>query len=172
MATEAGSTHPIRMHSCYWKCFLFKSVFPILNVDFIPIRNLSLFIVLKFTLLSLQAGIAAVQLALGHGCIVLGTAGTQEGMDLVKSQGAHGVFNHREQGYVDKIQVIWRIYYFATSWEIYRNALVKVNLMFKHSQDFVGGKGVNMIVEMRTDTNMDNDVKLLAKFGRIMVCKL
>ena len=44
--------------------------------------------------------------------------------------------------------------------------------MFKHLQDFVGGQGVNMIVEMRADTNMDNDVKLLAKFGRIMVCKL
>ena len=61
----------------------------------------------------------------------------------------------------------WNVFlYFAT------NALVKVNLMFKHLQDFVGGKGVNMIVEMRADTNMDNDVKLLAKFGRIMVCKL
>ena len=42
---------------------------------------------------------------MGHGCRVLGTAGTQEGMDLVKSQGAHAVFNHREPGYVDKIQV-------------------------------------------------------------------
>ena len=26
-----------------------------------------------------------------------------------------------------------------------------------------------MIVEMRADTNMDNDVKMLARFGRIMV---
>ena len=50
-------------------------------------------------------GISAVQLALGHGCTVLGTAGTQDGMDLVKSQGTHAVFNHREPGYVDKIQV-------------------------------------------------------------------
>ena len=66
---------------------------------------------LKFALLSLQAGIATVQLALGHGCTVLGTAGTQEGMDLVKSQGAHAVFNHREPGYVDKIQVILRIFF-------------------------------------------------------------
>ena len=49
---------------------------------------------------------------------------------------------------------------------------MNANLMFKHSQDFVGGKGVNMIVEMRADTNMDNDVKLLAKFGRIMVSRL
>ena len=54
----------------------------------------------------------------------------------------------------------------------YRNALVNINLMFKHLQDFVGGKGVNMIVEMRADSNMGNDVKLLAKFGRVMVCKL
>ena len=55
--------------------------------------------------LNFQVGISAVQLALGHGCTVLGTAGTQDGVDLVKSQGAHGVFNHREAEYVDKIQV-------------------------------------------------------------------
>ena len=36
-------------------------------------------------------------------------------------------------------------------------------------QEFVGGKGVNMIIELVADVNMDTDVKLLAKFGRIMV---
>ena len=30
-------------------------------------------------------------------------------------------------------------------------------------------KGVDMIIELVGDVNMDKDVKLLAKFGRIMV---
>ena len=34
-----------------------------------------------------------------------GTAGTSEGVDLVKSVGADAVFNHREDGYLQNIQV-------------------------------------------------------------------
>ncbi len=49
---------------------------------------------------------AAVQLAVDHGCIVIGTAGTQHGLDLVKAQGAHAVFNHHDEGYPEKIKVI------------------------------------------------------------------
>lgn len=55
--------------------------------------------------LAVQVGLAAVQLAVGHGCRVLGTAGSQQGLDLVRAQGAHAVFNHREAGYIDKIKV-------------------------------------------------------------------
>ena len=36
---------------------------------------------------------------------VVGTAGTQEGMDLVKSQGADEVVNHRQVGYTEGIMV-------------------------------------------------------------------
>ena len=36
-------------------------------------------------------------------------------------------------------------------------------------QESVNNKGVNMIIELVGDVNMDKDVKLLAKFGRIMV---
>ena len=36
-------------------------------------------------------------------------------------------------------------------------------------QEFVNNKGVDMIIESVGDVNMDKDVKLLAKFGRIMV---
>ncbi len=50
-------------------------------------------------------GLAAVQLAVGHGCIVVGTAGTQQGLALVKAQGAHAVYNHHDEGYSDKIKV-------------------------------------------------------------------
>ncbi|KAH9495768.1 hypothetical protein Btru_013273, partial [Bulinus truncatus] len=48
-------------------------------------------------------GLAAVQLAKAHGLRVVGTAGTQEGIDLVKKNGADFVFNHREEGYFEKI---------------------------------------------------------------------
>ncbi|KAH9495758.1 hypothetical protein Btru_013249 [Bulinus truncatus] len=48
-------------------------------------------------------GLAAVQLAKAHGLRVVGTAGTQEGVDLVKRNGADFVFNHREEGYFEKI---------------------------------------------------------------------
>ena len=58
-------------------------------------------------MLYIQVGLAAVQLAVGHGCIVVGTAGTQQGLDLVKAQGAHAVYNHREEGYSDKIKVFF-----------------------------------------------------------------
>ena len=37
---------------------------------------------------------------------VLGTAGTQKGIELVLNCGATAAFNHREEGYTDKILVI------------------------------------------------------------------
>ncbi|RUS82276.1 hypothetical protein EGW08_009954 [Elysia chlorotica] len=49
-------------------------------------------------------GIAAIQFAKAMGLHVIGTAGTKEGMALVKNTGADLVFNHREDGYVKAIQ--------------------------------------------------------------------
>ena len=51
-------------------------------------------------------GIAAVQLSKALGLTVYGTAGTQEGLDLVKSLGADAVFNHRKDGYLTEIMVV------------------------------------------------------------------
>ncbi len=53
----------------------------------------------------LQVGIASVQFAKAYGMTVFGTAGTTEGLDLVRSNGAQYVFNHKTQGYMDKIMV-------------------------------------------------------------------
>ena len=53
----------------------------------------------------MQAGIACVQIAKARGLKVYGTAGTQEGLDLVLNNGAAAAFNHREEGYMDKILV-------------------------------------------------------------------
>jgi NADPH:quinone reductase len=47
-------------------------------------------------------GLAAIQLAVRAGARVVGSAGTKEGMDAVRDAGAHGVVNHREDGYLEK----------------------------------------------------------------------
>ncbi|GLD61816.1 quinone oxidoreductase [Lates japonicus] len=52
-------------------------------------------------------GMAACQLSRALGLRVLGTAGTPEGMKLVLNNGAHMAFNHREEGYTDKIMGGW-----------------------------------------------------------------
>uniref|UniRef100_A0A667J5D1 Enoyl reductase (ER) domain-containing protein n=1 Tax=Lynx canadensis TaxID=61383 RepID=A0A667J5D1_LYNCA len=49
-------------------------------------------------------GLAVCQIARAYGLKVLGTAGTQEGQNIVLQNGAHEVFNHREHNYIDKIK--------------------------------------------------------------------
>lgn len=36
---------------------------------------------------------------------VLGSAGSDEGCEVVKNAGAHQVFNHKEEGYLEKVMV-------------------------------------------------------------------
>ena len=48
---------------------------------------------------------AAVQLARAYGMVVIGTAGTSDGEDIVQQAGAHHVFNHRTPDYAKKIMV-------------------------------------------------------------------
>jgi len=84
-------------------------------------------------------GVAAVQIARAHGLRVIGTAGTDRGVALVRDQGAHEVFNHREDGYADKVMA-------AT-----------------------GGRGVDVVVEMLANVNLDRDLDLLARGGRVSI---
>ncbi|XP_064077327.1 quinone oxidoreductase-like isoform X3 [Macrobrachium nipponense] len=49
-------------------------------------------------------GLAAVQIAKANGMHVTGTAGTQEGIDLVRSAGADAVYNHKDKTYRKKLQ--------------------------------------------------------------------
>ncbi|XP_032834000.1 zeta-crystallin isoform X1 [Petromyzon marinus] len=49
-------------------------------------------------------GIALCQMARALGTRVIGTAGSPEGLELVAKHGAHSTFNHREDGYVGRIQ--------------------------------------------------------------------
>lgn len=84
-------------------------------------------------------GIAAVQLARAAGLRVIGTAGTDEGQKLVLAQGAHHVLNHRNAGYLERLQ------------------------------ELTCGKGVDVILEMLANVNLDHDLGGLATGGRVVV---
>lgn len=84
-------------------------------------------------------GIAAIQLARKAGMKVIGTAGSKIGQELVLAEGAHHVLNHGEAGYLDKIK------------------------------ELTCGKGVDVVLEMLANVNLDHDLQILATFGRVVV---
>jgi NADPH:quinone reductase len=84
-------------------------------------------------------GIAALQIARAMGLKVLGTAGTPKGLEMVKREGAHQVFDHRKAGYQE---------------EILRAT---------------GNRGVDIILEMLPNVNLSHDTKLLANNGRVIL---
>ncbi len=84
-------------------------------------------------------GIAAVQFARAHGCKVIGTAGTERGLALVRQEGAHEVVNHGTPEYGD--------------------ALMKLT----------AGRGFDIVLEMLANINLARDLALIAKGGRIIV---
>jgi len=84
-------------------------------------------------------GLAAIQIARAAGMRVIGSAGTEQGMQLAKQNGASLVVNHKESGYQEKITA------------------------------FTGGNGVDVILEMLANVNLGNDLRLLAKGGRVVV---
>ena len=84
-------------------------------------------------------GIAAVQWAKHAGLTVIGTASSVDGKALVTNQGADAVFDHSADGYLELIR------------------------------DFTAGKGVDVIIEMLANVNLQRDFEVLAMFGRITV---
>ncbi|MFM9903605.1 MAG: NADPH:quinone reductase [Pyrinomonadaceae bacterium] len=84
-------------------------------------------------------GIAAVQWAKNAGLKVFGTASSDSGKTLVANQGADAVFDHSQEGYLDEIKA-------AT-----------------------GGTGIDVIIEMLANVNLQKDFDVLAMFGRICV---
>jgi NADPH2:quinone reductase len=84
-------------------------------------------------------GIAAVQLARAHGMRVIATAGTDRGLQVARENGADVVANHKEPNYAD--------------------AIMKAT----------GGRGVDVVLEMAAHVNLDRDLGLLARFGRVVV---
>ncbi|XP_065558832.1 quinone oxidoreductase-like isoform X2 [Artemia franciscana] len=84
-------------------------------------------------------GLAVTQWARANGNVVVGTAGTQQGMDLVKKNGALFVFNHREKGYLEK------------------------------AAEAVGGEGFDVIIENASDINLGSDLTVIGPRARIIV---
>ena len=84
-------------------------------------------------------GIAAVQICRAHGMTVIGTAGTAHGLQAVRDQGADVVLNHKDPGYLEEVPK-------AT-----------------------GGRGVDVILEMNAHLNLDKDLPLLSRSGRIVL---
>jgi NADPH:quinone reductase len=84
-------------------------------------------------------GTAAVQLARCRGLHVIGTAGTERGLALVREQGAHHVLNHRDADYMQQVMPL------------------------------TGGRGADVILEMLANMNLDRDLDVLALRGRVVV---
>jgi NADPH:quinone reductase len=84
-------------------------------------------------------GVAAVQWAKNAGLTVIGTASSDDGKDLVKASGADHVLDHSDDSQYDQINEI------------------------------TGGRGVDVVIEMLANVNLENDFKSLAMFGRIVV---
>ena len=84
-------------------------------------------------------GTAAVQFARAAGLTVMGTGGTEPGRKLVADQGAHHVLDHRSPAYLEEVMRL------------------------------TGGRGVDIVVEMLANVNLDKDLTVLAKHGRVIV---
>jgi NADPH:quinone reductase len=84
-------------------------------------------------------GSAAIQFARAAGMTVLGTAGSQRGLDLILKEGADKAFDHSKPEHADEIL------------------------------KFTGGRGVDVILEMAAHVNLATDLKLLATNGRVIV---
>jgi NADPH2:quinone reductase len=84
-------------------------------------------------------GLAAVQIARSLGLRVIGTAGTPQGADLVRAQGADHVLDHTKPGYLDALPGLTE------------------------------GAGPAVILEMLANVNLAHDARAIAKRGRIIV---
>ncbi|HXG64097.1 MAG TPA: NADPH:quinone reductase [Blastocatellia bacterium] len=84
-------------------------------------------------------GIASVQLARAAGMTVIGTGGTDAGRRLAAQEGAHHVLDHHAPDYTEQILAL------------------------------TGGRGVDVVLEMLANVNLNTDLKLLAPSGRVVV---
>jgi NADPH2:quinone reductase len=86
-----------------------------------------------------SVGTAAVQFAAAFGLTVIGSAGTDKGLDLVREQGADHVLNHHAPGYPKQVM------------------------------DLTNGAGANIVLEMAAHHNLGKVLGVLAKEGRVVV---
>ncbi len=86
-----------------------------------------------------SVGTAAIQLAKRAGLIVIGSAGSERGLKLVKDQGADHVVDHTVEGYIETVR------------------------------ELTGGDGPNIILEMLANVNLAADLDAVAMYGRVIV---
>jgi NADPH2:quinone reductase len=84
-------------------------------------------------------GIFCVQLARAHGCTVIGTGGSAHGRELILREGAHHALDHTSADYLKQLMAL------------------------------TNDRGVDAIIEMLANVNLDKDLSVLAKFGRVVV---
>ena len=84
-------------------------------------------------------GIAAVQIARARGLTVIGTAGTERGRRLVLAEGAHHALDHGARDYPEELMRL------------------------------TGGRGVDVVLEMLANVNLQKDLGIVAMRGRIVV---
>lgn len=84
-------------------------------------------------------GIAAVQWAKSAGLRVIGTASSDDGKRLVKENGSNAVYDHTDEDHLSDIR------------------------------EFTEGKGVDVIIEMLANENLERDFEAVAMFGRIVI---
>ena len=84
-------------------------------------------------------GLAAVQWAKSAGLRVIGTASSEEGKQAALDNGADAVFDHSNEDHLSEIH------------------------------QFTGNGGVEVIIEMLANVNLERDFECLAMFGRIVV---
>lgn len=86
-------------------------------------------------------GLAAIQIGRMFGLRMIGTAGSAEGLDLVRAQGAEHALNHHESGYLDVIRSL-------TGYPV---------------------GGVHVVLEMLANVNLEKDFGVLAMGARVIV---
>ncbi len=84
-------------------------------------------------------GMASVQLAKAIGCRVIATVSSKEKADLCRSLGADETINRREEDFAARCL------------------------------ELTGGRGVDVVVEMIADVNLDRDIDAIRPLGRIVV---
>ncbi len=84
-------------------------------------------------------GIAAVQFARAAGLTIIGTAGTQKGEEAARAAGAHHVLDHHAPDAAQRIMGL------------------------------TGGRGVDVVVEMLANLNLERDLSMVAMRGRIVL---
>ncbi|MEM9106096.1 MAG: NADPH:quinone reductase [Pseudomonadota bacterium] len=86
-----------------------------------------------------SVGSSAIQLAKRAGLTVIGSGGSDAGLDLIRAEGADLAVDHTKDGYLDEVT------------------------------EFTGGDGPNLILEMLANVNLQNDLELVARYGRIVI---